>query len=69
VPHLVLAVNKMDLVGYDQAAFGDRRRVHRVRRQLDIRDLSFVPISALHGDNVVSAANMAWHDGPPLLSR
>ncbi len=69
VPHMVLAVNKMDLVDYsaevfericnDFAAFAAR---------LDIGDLTFIPISALHGDNVVDrSANMPWYDGPSLL--
>src|SRR5207249_3653341 len=70
VPHLVLAVNKMDLVGYDQAVFEEiADEFSAFAAKLDIGDLSFVPISALHGDNVVQRSeNMAWHDGPPLLS-
>jgi sulfate adenylyltransferase large subunit len=69
VPHLVLAVNKMDLVGYDAAAF--ERIVEEFTAfaaKLSIGDLTFIPISALHGDNVVSrSVNMAWYDGPSLL--
>src|ERR687888_2568962 len=69
VPHLVLAVNKMDLVDYDQAVF---ERVHdeftAFAAKLEVRDLTFIPISALHGDNVVErSANMPWYDGPSLL--
>ena len=69
VPHLVLAVNKMDLVGYDQAVFEDIcDEFSAFATKLDIGDLTFVPISALHGDNVVQRSeNMTWHDGPPLL--
>lgn len=69
VPHLVLCVNKMDLVGYDQAVFD---RIHSEFREfaakLDVHDLAFVPISALHGDNVVDrSANMPWYEGASLL--
>ncbi len=69
VPHLLLAVNKMDLVGYDAAAF--ERIVEEFTAfaaKLSIGDLTFIPISALHGDNVVErSANMAWFNGPSLL--
>ncbi|HEY4465580.1 MAG TPA: GTP-binding protein [Streptosporangiaceae bacterium] len=69
VPHLVLAVNKMDLVGYDSAVF-ERivAEFSAFAAKLDISDLTFIPISALHGDNVVQrSANMPWYDGPSLL--
>jgi bifunctional enzyme CysN/CysC len=69
VPHLVLAVNKMDLVDYDVSAF-DRitKEFSAFATRLEIADLAFIPISALHGDNVVDrSANMPWYDGPPLL--
>jgi bifunctional enzyme CysN/CysC len=69
VPHLVLAVNKMDLVDYDQAVF--ERIVEEFSTfatKLEIGDLTFIPISALHGDNVVERSpNMTWYDGPSLL--
>src|ERR1700760_2413689 len=69
VPHLVLAVNKMDLVGYDQAVFDEIvDEFSKFATKLDIGDLTFIPISALHGDNVVDrSANMPWYDGPSLL--
>jgi bifunctional enzyme CysN/CysC len=69
VPHLVLAVNKMDLVGYDQNVFEDiRSEFSRFATKLDIADLTFIPISALNGDNVVErSASMPWYDGPSLL--
>jgi bifunctional enzyme CysN/CysC len=69
VPHLVLAVNKMDLVGYDQAVF-DRicAEFSKFATKLEIQDLTFIPISALNGDNVVErSVNMPWYDGPSLL--
>src|SRR5260370_10783254 len=54
VPHMVLAVNKMDLVGYSQSVFEQIcAEFSAFAARLDIGDLTFVPISALHGDNVV----------------
>ncbi|HVY97319.1 MAG TPA: adenylyl-sulfate kinase [Solirubrobacterales bacterium] len=69
VPHLVLCVNKMDLVDYDQAVYDEiREEFTSFAAKLDITDLGFVPISALEGDNVVTrSANMPWFDGQPLL--
>ena len=70
VPHLLLAVNKIDLVDYDQRRVRpDRRRVRRVRRPLwaSLR-WSAIPISALHGDNVVTRSErMPWYTGPNIL--
>jgi sulfate adenylyltransferase large subunit len=69
VPHLVLAVNKMDLVDYSASVFeGIVEEFTAFAAKLEIGDLTFVPISALHGDNVVErSANMPWYDGPSLL--
>jgi sulfate adenylyltransferase subunit 1 len=69
VPHLVLAVNKMDLVNYDPAVFEQiAAEFSAFAAKLDIGDLTFIPISALLGDNVVQrSANMPWYDGPSLL--
>jgi bifunctional enzyme CysN/CysC len=69
VPHMVLAVNKMDLVDYDRGVFERiSAEFSAFAARLDIGDLTFVPISALHGDNVVErSANMPWYDGPSLL--
>jgi bifunctional enzyme CysN/CysC len=69
VPHLVLAVNKMDLVDYDQEVFDTiREEFSRFASKLEIGDLTFIPLSALHGDNVVErSANTPWYDGPSLL--
>ncbi len=69
VPHLVLAVNKMDLVGYDQSVFDAIcEDFSSFATRLDIGDLTFIPMSALHGDNVVErSSNMPWYDGPSLL--
>ncbi|MCB1251148.1 MAG: sulfate adenylyltransferase subunit CysN [Acidimicrobiales bacterium] len=69
VPHLVVCVNKMDLVDWDQATFEAIKEEFRGwATKLDITDLTFIPISALQGDNVVHrSANMGWYEGPPLL--
>ena len=69
VPHLVLAVNKMDLVGYDQRVFEDIcEEFSSFATKLEVSDLTFIPISALNGDNVVErSANMPWYEGPSLL--
>jgi sulfate adenylyltransferase large subunit len=69
VPHLVLAVNKMDLVDYDERVFEQiRGDFAKFATKLEITDLTFIPISALNGDNVVErSANMPWYDGPSLL--
>jgi len=69
VPHLVLCVNKMDLVDYSQEIFesiSDDFACFAMK--LEAPDLTVVPISALHGDNIVSrSTNMPWYDGPSLL--
>jgi bifunctional enzyme CysN/CysC len=69
VPHLVLCVNKMDLVDYDEGVFERTKNEFRsFATKLDVGDLSFVPISALHGDNVVHRSeNMPWYEGTSLL--
>jgi sulfate adenylyltransferase large subunit len=69
VPHLVLAVNKMDLVDYDQGVY---ERIHQeftaFATKLNIPDLEVIPISALKGDNVVErSTHMEWYSGPTLM--
>ena len=67
--HLVVCVNKMDLVDYDEDAY--RKIVAEFKSfssRLDIKDITFIPISALKGDNVVdSSKNMSWYGGSTLL--
>ncbi len=69
VPHLVLCVNKMDLVDYSQEVFESiKEEFSQFAAKLETGDLSFVPISALNGDNVVTrSANMPWYEGASLL--
>jgi len=69
IPHLAVAVNKMDLVGYDEELFDAIvRDFSEFARVLNVKDVAFVPVSAKHGDNVVSRSqNMPWYGGVPLL--
>ncbi|TDC40894.1 sulfate adenylyltransferase subunit CysN [Micromonospora sp. KC213] len=69
VPHLVLCVNKMDLVDYAQEVFERiADEFTSFAAKLDVPDLTVVPISALRGDNIVSRSeNMPWYEGPSLL--
>ncbi|MEA2442325.1 MAG: bifunctional enzyme CysN/CysC [Thermoleophilaceae bacterium] len=69
VPHLVVGVNKMDLVDWDCKTFEKiAEEFSQFAARLDIRDITFIPISALQGDNVVERSkNMPWYEGPPLL--
>ncbi|WP_407636856.1 sulfate adenylyltransferase subunit 1 [Hamadaea tsunoensis] len=69
VPHLVLCVNKMDLVDYSQDVFDQiADDFANFAAKLDAPDLTAIPISALHGDNIVGRSdNMPWYEGPSLL--
>nr|MEE4266781.1 sulfate adenylyltransferase subunit CysN [Candidatus Krumholzibacteria bacterium] len=69
IPHLVVAVNKMDLVDYDEEVFNRIVQEYReFSQKLDIHDITFIPVSALDGDNVTTrSANMPWYDGHTLL--
>ena len=69
VPELVLAVNKMDLVHHDQRVFAEiAAEFARFAAELDFGAVTAVPISALHGDNVVHRSDsMPWYHGPALL--
>src|ERR1041385_7643783 len=69
IPHIVVCVNKMDLVEYKQEIFqAIRKDFEAFASKLEAIDVSFIPISALNGDNVVDRSkNMDWFDGPTLL--
>jgi bifunctional enzyme CysN/CysC/sulfate adenylyltransferase subunit 1 len=69
IPHLVVAVNKMDLVNWSEERFREiRDEFESFLPRLDIKDVKFIPISALNGDNVVSASSHTpWYQGPTLL--
>ena len=69
IPHVLVAVNKMDLVGYSQSVY---EAIHReyvdFSARLGLKDVSYIPISALVGDNVVNRSmNMPWYDGATFL--
>src|SRR5690606_26830288 len=70
IRHIIVAVNKMDLIDWDRDAFERIRASYAgLASQLGIDEFHIIPISALKGDNVVRAsANTPWHDGPPLLT-
>jgi bifunctional enzyme CysN/CysC len=70
IRHLVLAVNKMDLIGWDQEKFESiRDEFHAFAARLDVQDVTSIPMSALHGDNVVTKSDQTpWYEGPALLS-
>ena len=69
VNHLVVAINKMDMVDWDEATYNRIREEFEVfAARLNVQDVLVIPISALHGDNVVShSPNSPWYDGPSLL--
>ncbi len=65
VPHITVAVNKMDLVDWSEERYD---QIARELETLGLSDLHVIPLSALRGDNVVDGSeNMPWYDGPPLL--
>ena len=69
IPHVVFCINKMDLVGYDEAVFqAIQKQLEDFSTKLEVRDLNFIPISALKGDNVVKrSTRMDWYQGTTLM--
>lgn len=69
IPHVVVAINKMDLVGYSQDVFNNIVIDYaEVAKQLGLKNVTYIPISALNGDNIVDrSAIIDWYDGKPLL--
>jgi len=69
IPHVIVCVNKMDLVNFSEEVFERiQHDFNRFSDKLDIRDVYFIPISALKGDNVVDRSqNMTWYQGPTLM--
>lgn len=70
IPHIIVCVNKMDLVDYSEEAFNKVVREYETfASKMTTKDVRFIPISALHGDNVVDKGeNLTWYDGRSLLS-
>ncbi len=69
IPHVVVAINKMDLVEYSQDVFNNIVIEYaEVAKQLGLTDVTYIPISALNGDNIVDRSEkISWFDGKPLL--
>jgi sulfate adenylyltransferase subunit 1 len=69
IPHVVIAVNKMDLVAYSQDVFNNIViEYNEVAKQLGLNDITYIPISALDGDNIVDRSEkITWYKGKPLL--
>jgi sulfate adenylyltransferase subunit 1 len=69
IPHIIVCVNKMDLVNFDESAFlSIRDRIEGLSDKLNNKDIHFIPISARDGDNVVDRSkNMPWYSGPTLM--
>ena len=69
IPHIVVCVNKMDLVDYSEAEFESiKDEFSKFSHKLDVKDIHFIPISALKGDNVVNRSkNMDWYEGQTLM--
>ncbi len=70
IPHVLVCVNKMDLIDYDQAAYEKIvDDYQKFSAKLDVKDIQFVPVSALKGDNVVKRSeNMDWYQGGTLMN-
>jgi bifunctional enzyme CysN/CysC len=69
IRHIVLAINKMDLVAYDQTRFNDIEREYReFATRIGLSDITAIPLSAVYGDNIIQAGdNMPWYRGPTLM--
>ncbi len=69
IPHLVVCINKMDLVDYSEEVYERiKEEFESFSSKLDVKDIHFIPISALKGDNVVHRSeNMPWYEGPTLM--
>lgn len=69
IPHLIFCINKMDLVDYDARVFETiAAEIGTMASRLEVKDIQYIPISALEGDNVVHRSEaMAWYQGPSLL--
>ncbi|WP_454722705.1 sulfate adenylyltransferase subunit 1 [Cupriavidus ulmosensis] len=69
IQHVIVAINKMDLIEYSEARFDQIRNAYtELAAQLGLKDVRYVPVSALRGDNIVHASQaMPWYAGEPLL--
>ena len=69
IPHIIVCINKMDLVDYSEERYEEiKKDFEDFSSKLDVKDVRFIPISALKGDNVVNRSNeMSWYEGSTLL--
>jgi sulfate adenylyltransferase subunit 1 len=69
IPHIIVCINKMDLMAYDESVYDAiRLSFEGITAKLDVKDVHFIPISALKGDNVVDRSlEMTWYQGPTLM--
>ncbi len=69
IKHIILCINKMDLVAYDEVIYNKiKEDFENFSSKLSVPDIQYIPVSALHGDNVVDKSdNMPWYKGGPLL--
>lgn len=69
IKHIIVAINKMDLMDFSEQVFNDIRKAYsEFARELEIEDIHFVPMSALNGDNVVNRSeNMSWYQGNTMM--
>ena len=69
IPHMVVCVNKMDLVDYSQERYDEIVEEYKnFAQKLNVHDIQFIPVSAVEGDNVVTRSERTpWYEGPPLL--
>jgi sulfate adenylyltransferase subunit 1 len=69
IPHIIVCVNKMDLVDYSEKVYNDIvRQFEDISSKMLVTDIRFIPMSALDGDNVVNkSSNMPWYQGAPML--
>ena len=69
IPHIIYAINKMGLVDYSEEVFENiKKELEAFTSKLEVSDIRYIPLSALHGDNVVDRSeNMKWYEGPTLL--
>lgn len=69
IPHVLVCINKMDLVNYDQSVYKQiKADYQKIAEKLQLNKISFIPTSALSGDNVVNhSENLAWYEGPSLF--
>ncbi|NUM51681.1 MAG: sulfate adenylyltransferase subunit CysN [Flavobacteriales bacterium] len=69
IPHIIYCINKMDLVEYSETVFEKiKKELEAFSAKLDVKDITFIPISALKGDNVVErSTTMNWYQGPTLM--